>query len=218
MSKRFTESKIWDDVWYQDLPLIWKIFWKYLCDKCDEAGIWKINKSLAEFQLKNKIKWEQAEHRLNNGKVRVDFYEDFWVIKDFVTFQYGEKVFTSPHAFHAKIRNMLDRVSHRVSNIGYPDTLQVKEKEEVKEKVKVSKGIIPPLFEDVSSYCQERNKGINPEKWFNHYQAKGWLIGKNKMIDWKAAVRTWETNESQKLKGGMEDVRKRLSAEKAGKI
>jgi len=190
MAKRFTESKIWDDVWYQDLPLIWKIFWKYLCDKCDEAGIWKINKSLAEFQLKSKIKWEQAEQRFNNGKLRVDFYEDFWVIKDFVIFQYGKKVFTSPHAFHIKIRDMLDRVSHRVSKIGYPDTLldKDKEKEEVKEKEKD----IPPPLEAVSAYCQERNKGVDPNKWYNHYQSNGWMVGKNKMKDWQASVRNWE--------------------------
>jgi len=26
----------------------------------------------------------------------------------------------------------------------------------------------------------------------DHYTAKGWMIGSNKMKDWKAAVRTWE--------------------------
>jgi hypothetical protein len=53
---------------------------------------------------------------------------------------------------------------------------------------------IPPTIEEVINYCQERNKGVDPHKWFNHYQAKGWLIGRNKMKDWKAAVRTWEQN------------------------
>uniref|UniRef100_A0A6M3XPJ6 Uncharacterized protein n=1 Tax=viral metagenome TaxID=1070528 RepID=A0A6M3XPJ6_9ZZZZ len=133
MAKRFSETKIWEDIWYQDLPIEWKMFWKYICDKCDEAGIWKVNKSLAEFQLKVPIKWEEAEQYLNNGKQRIKFCNSFWVIKDFVSFQYGEKVLTSEHPFHKKIREMLDRVSHRVS-------YRVKEKE--KEKVIYNKGVV----------------------------------------------------------------------------
>jgi len=54
---------------------------------------------------------------------------------------------------------------------------------------------IPPQIEDVISYCKERNNGIDPRKWYDHYEARGWMIGKNKMKDWKAAVRTWENNE-----------------------
>ena len=38
----------------------------------------------------------------------------------------------------------------------------------------------------------ERGKGVDPNHWMDHYIAKGWMIGKNKMQDWRAAVRTWE--------------------------
>ena len=48
------------------------------------------------------------------------------------------------------------------------------------------------MIEDVISYCQERKNNVNAEAWYNHYMAKGWFIGKTKMVDWKAAVRTWE--------------------------
>ena len=57
---------------------------------------------------------------------------------------------------------------------------------------------IPPTLEDVQAYCKERNKGVNAEKWYNHYTAKGWKIGKTPMKDWKAAVRTWEQDEQPK--------------------
>ena len=50
----------------------------------------------------------------------------------------------------------------------------------------------PPKLEDVITYCKERKNNVNPEKWLDHYTANGWMIGKNKMKDWKAAVRTWE--------------------------
>ncbi len=50
----------------------------------------------------------------------------------------------------------------------------------------------PPTLEEVAEYCKQRNNGVDPQKWYDFYSAKGWMIGKNKMKDWKAAVRTWE--------------------------
>ena len=50
----------------------------------------------------------------------------------------------------------------------------------------------PPTISEVSMYCDERNNGIDPEAFINFYESKGWMIGKNKMKDWKAAIRTWE--------------------------
>ena len=50
----------------------------------------------------------------------------------------------------------------------------------------------PPTLDEVSEYCRERGNRVDPEKWFDFYASKGWMIGKNKMKDWKAAVRTWE--------------------------
>ena len=32
------------------------------------------------------------------------------------------------------------------------------------------------------------------EKWFDYYESNGWLVGKNKMKNWRAAVRTWKNN------------------------
>ena len=50
----------------------------------------------------------------------------------------------------------------------------------------------PPTLEEVREYCLERKNNVDPEKWIDFYSSKGWMIGKNKMRDWKAAVRTWE--------------------------
>ena len=59
----------------------------------------------------------------------------------------------------------------------------------------------PPSLEEVKAYCQERGKGVNAERWYNHYTANGWMVGRTKMKDWKAAVRTWEPEEKPKSKG-----------------
>ena len=54
------------------------------------------------------------------------------------------------------------------------------------------RGFTPPSIDEVSAYCNERKNGIDPQHFVDFYEAKGWMVGKNKMKDWKAAVRTWE--------------------------
>lgn len=53
----------------------------------------------------------------------------------------------------------------------------------------------PPSIIEVGEYCKLRGNKVDCEKWYNFYEAKGWMIGKNKMKDWKACIRTWEKNE-----------------------
>lgn len=61
---------------------------------------------------------------------------------------------------------------------------------------------IPPTVEQVKAYCHERKNNISPEIFCDYYASKGWMIGRNKMKDWKAAVRTWENKDKQKPKVG----------------
>lgn len=63
--------------------------------------------------------------------------------------------------------------------------------------VPVSKRFVPPTPEEVSTYCRERNNGIDGSEFCDFYTSKGWKVGKNPMKDWKAAVRTWERSRKQ---------------------
>ena len=56
------------------------------------------------------------------------------------------------------------------------------------------KRFIPPTLTDVKQYCEERNNHVDAERFIDFYESKGWMVGKSKMKDWKAAVRTWEKN------------------------
>lgn len=56
-----------------------------------------------------------------------------------------------------------------------------------------------PTLEEVKEYCIERNNNINPQKFIDFYESKGWMIGKNKMKDWKACIRTWEKTSKKSL-------------------
>jgi hypothetical protein len=55
-----------------------------------------------------------------------------------------------------------------------------------------AKPFTPPDIDEVRAYCKDRANGIDPDEWYDFYVSKGWMVGKNKMVDWKAAVRTWE--------------------------
>lgn len=65
----------------------------------------------------------------------------------------------------------------------------IQKKEIHKEK---AIAFVPPTVGDVFAYCQERKNNVDAENFVDFYTAKNWMVGKNKMKDWKAAVRTWE--------------------------
>ena len=69
-------------------------------------------------------------------------------------------------------------------------------KENTKRKV-----FSTPTVDDVRAYCLERNNKVDPQQFVDFYESKGWMIGKNKMKDWKAAVRTWERSETKTRQG-----------------
>lgn len=56
------------------------------------------------------------------------------------------------------------------------------------------KRFTPPTIDEVKSYCSERNNNVDANKFIDYYESNGWMVGRNKMKDWKAAVRSWERN------------------------
>ena len=62
------------------------------------------------------------------------------------------------------------------------------------KKPKAKKKFQKPTLEEVTAYCSERGKGVDPVKWYNHYESNGWKVGRNKMVNWKSAIVTWEKN------------------------
>lgn len=62
------------------------------------------------------------------------------------------------------------------------------------------KRFVPPSLEDVQAYCTERGNGIDAQSFIDFYASKGWMVGKSKMQDWKASVRTWESRNRKQSK------------------
>lgn len=75
-----------------------------------------------------------------------------------------------------------------------PSQKATKEKKPTPERL-----IIPPTLEMVEAYCKERNNGIDPEAFIDYYTARGWYLNKKqRMVDWHAAVGTWERNAKER--------------------
>jgi len=191
MSKRFTDTNKWEDPWFCDLDINGKLLWEYLCDKCDHAGIWKVNMRLAEFHLGFKPDVNGLGGRaieLRSGK---------WFLPGFVDFQYGE--LNPANKVHASVIFILKKEGAwkdlKSPLQGAKDKDKDKEKDKDKDKDKgVVGGRERPTLSQVAAYCKERNNNVDPERWLAHYESNGWRVGRNPMKDWKAAIRTWEKN------------------------
>jgi len=92
MSKRFTDTAIWEDDWFYELSPEYKLFWFYVKDTCDHAGIWKPKikyfKSIADVE----INLDKALEYFNKDKQRVRVLSaGYWLVEDFFYFQYSYK-------------------------------------------------------------------------------------------------------------------------------
>lgn len=77
-----------------------------------------------------------------------------------------------------------------------PSLLKKKEKKREGENPPpadtLSQKFVPPSAEQVAAYCGEKGYHVDPEQFVFFYESKGWMVGKSKMKNWKAAVATWE--------------------------
>ena len=115
-----------------------------------------------------------------------------------ITYQADRKIFTGrrKESYGQTVNNLpADRKNSTSINT-------VKEKD--KEKVKVCRGFSPPNLEECMSTFEDAGSTTDEgEKFFNFYESKGWMIGRNKMKNWKAAARNWiKRNNDERQKTG----------------
>jgi uncharacterized protein YdaU (DUF1376 family) len=70
----------------------------------------------------------------------------------------------------------------------------------------------PPTVEEVRDYITDNQYPVDPNRFCDFYASKGWMVGKNKMKDWRAAVRTWSKgNENTKPNAGTDPNERGIS-------
>ena len=99
----------------------------------------------------------------------------------------------------ANARNITKRYEPLRTATNVYESNQDKDKDKDKETNKPSKEgsrrFTPPTADEVAEYCDENGYTIDPERFVSFYAQKGWMVGKNHMVDWKAAVRNWVTRD-----------------------
>ena len=88
----------------------------------------------------------------------------------------------------AKKANGFSEKQNNPDTVPVTDTVPVIEKESKEKSMRFS----PPTRQNVAEYCAEKGySGFDVERFLDYYTSNGWMVGKNKMRDWKAAVRNW---------------------------
>ena len=89
------------------------------------------------------------------------------------------------------------QVLHFLINLSYNKLTTINKNKEIKI---INKYFKRPSISDVEDYCKTRNNNIDAEAFICFYDSKDWMIGKNKMKDWKKAIITWEKRDYKKPK------------------
>ncbi len=86
MAKRFTDNEKWKDAWFMDLPSKYKLFWLYILDECNHAGIWKVNFKVASFHIGEHLEYSEVKRIMKSRILLLN--DEYWYIKKFIKYQY----------------------------------------------------------------------------------------------------------------------------------
>ena len=190
MAKRFTDTEKWKKGFVRRLPPAYKLLWLYMLDDCDNAGVWQVEVEVASIRLGVKVNENEALKLFGNNVISFDEGTK-WFIKEFVKFQQGVNHISelndnsNPHKSILRIVEQYNLLSLEDNPIVEVEVLKTK---------KITKRFKKPTIEEVLGYCIERSNSVEGNKFYNFYESNGWKVGKNPMKDWKACVRTWESN------------------------
>tara|TARA_Y100000593_G_scaffold32119_1_gene63309 strand:- start:6375 stop:7205 length:831 start_codon:yes stop_codon:yes gene_type:complete len=220
--KRFTDTKKWEKEWFLSLSLEDKLVWLYLLDSCDECGLWNVNWRLCS--ILTGVEVTSAPDSIKRQLVETN-HDKVIYIQDFMDFQYGLQYLEKKSPMITKCVKKL--ISYGVIEQSDFDTaqlldegdatvaatVQVKEKVEDKDKVKVVKKDTKSLKSIDDSYLDELqllNMSVDVkvefQKFTDYLQANG-----KRYKDYRAAFRNWLKSE---FTPKTDEVRKRMNREK----
>jgi len=189
MAKRFTDTAKWNEDWFLELSNSYKLFWIYICDNCDHAGIFKPNKRIFELIVGEKMNVTDFLESCNLDKVRiVELENGRWYLTGFISFQYGGKLNVN-NRVHKSILSVLTK-----NNITWVDDVKpqlelLEDTQEDKDNASPGK---PRTITEAIDYFKEKGSNKNEgEKFYYFYESKGWNVGKTKMKNWKMSASGW---------------------------
>jgi hypothetical protein len=206
MAKRFTASDKWEDLWFSDLTSKYKLFWIYMLDKCDNAGIWEKNFKVASFLIGD-IFTEPETLEVFKQRI-IPINGNKWFIPKFIQFQYGElNSSVNPHKpVIAKLEalGLLENGVFKGINTLEQSTARVKDidKDKAQDKDKGTVFFKNSVFLDTQKFEKAFYSIADYHKydWKHYYEAvRDWSLSKNKkMADWIATARAWARKDGDK--------------------
>ena len=194
MSKRYTDTDKWKKIWFRKLKNDHKVFWMYVLDQCDHAGIWEVDFELASYFCNGIKETEIREtfvkqyHEFDDGKR--------WFIKDFIEFQY--RGLDESNRVHNSVINILKRYGlfkglirplHEAKDKDiYKD--QAKDQDKDKEKGKNSKKNQLKKIESELNILQAEFDTVDVSIEFDKFQDYLKANGK-RYANYKSAFRNW---------------------------
>ena len=172
-----------------------------LYQKFDYLGTGLFHAILEKIAKQEKpIKTSVLKKQLNVGKKLEKvwcFMEEIGLISSNNGETFNKQLLNFSESYKIKNKKNAERVSewrkNQADKENVTSTLQPCNTPKVKES-KVNKIFNKPTIDEIKEYCTERKNSVDSERFFNHYESNGWMVGKTKMKDWRAAIRNWEKN------------------------
>ena len=223
MAKRYFDTDIWKKRWFRSLSPKYKSSWRYLISQCDHAGFFEPDIDIMSIFVGEKL---DEKDLMETFSSRIEYLDNGkWFIPKFIQFQYKVShpdELNLSNRVHKSVYERIEKYSYLFRPIdeaskGHTRVMQgaskemegAKDKDKDKDITNSSKKIKRKVFKipnenEVVKYCKERSNSVNAKKFIAFYESKGWMVGKNKMKDWEAAVRSWEQaeqNNNSSIKG-----------------
>lgn len=200
MAHRFTNTEKWQDTWFSDLSPHAKLVFMFLCENCDNAGVYEINKKFMLFltglqdeELKSSITELRKSYILSKDK------KSIW-LKGYLKHQ--KKLPLNPkNNSHKQIILLLEEMTsdddrfksckEMVRLIPVTDTPKTRQVRQPAKK------FVKPTIDEVYAFMVEKEFQLakkEAERFWNWFESNGWKVGKNPMRNWKGAVNTWIAN------------------------
>lgn len=104
------------------------------------------------------------------------------------------------HRERKRLQQTNTSVTPALQSVTRDKEIKSKEIKSNRDKDKNTKRFTPPSVKEVSEYIFAQGYMVDAEEFVDFYTSKDWMVGKNKMKDWQAAVRTWERSRKEKQK------------------
>jgi hypothetical protein len=189
---RKIHTSFWSDPFIQDLDNDHRLFYLYLLtnERTKQCGIYEISKKQMAFELGYSIDRvsKLLAYFIKVGKILYSETTKEVALKNWLKYNGS----TSPKVvscIKSELCVVKDRVLIEYVNGMYTASQEEQEQEEEEEQDNKFK---KPTIEEIALYMEEKGMNNVSERFYNFYEAKGWMIGKNSIKNWKACVSTWK--------------------------